>query len=221
MIRLDPYVPDGDDARRWAEEELSDPRYADAKPTWFDYLAEDIAEFFADLFSPETGEAVGGLATVIITIVVLAAVVTAIILWGRPRLSERSRRHRGDLLGERDDRTAAQLRAEAERSARAGDWDTATILRFRAVARGLLERDVISPAPGATAQAIAREAATAFRSEQAALGQAARFFDDVRYLRHPASENTYRTLAATDDRLATAHPRTAPTAPTATSGVPA
>ena len=37
MIRSldDVWVPDGDDARQWAEQELSDPRYADAKPTWF------------------------------------------------------------------------------------------------------------------------------------------------------------------------------------------
>jgi hypothetical protein len=38
---------------------------------------------------------------------------------------------------------------------------------------------------------------------------AATAFDDVRYLRHPASEPTYREIAATDDRLRTRRPEVA------------
>ena len=203
MIRFgaDPYAPDGDDARRRAEEELSDQRYADAKPTWFDYLAEDVAEFIADLFSPETGNEVGGAAFIIVTIVIVAALITVLILWGKPRMSQRVKRRGTDLLGARDDRTAAQLRSDAERSAREGDWDTAIVLRFRALARSLLERDIIDPAPGATAQAIAREAARTLTAHGDALTAAAGTFDDVRYLRRPASEQSYRALAETDDRL--------------------
>ena len=201
---VDPYAPDGDDARRWAEEELSKQRYADAKPTWFDYLAEDVAEFIASLFSQETGDQAGNAALIIVSVVIVAALITVLILWGKPRGSRRVARRRTDLLGARDDRTAAQLRAEAERSARAGDWDTATVLRFRALARGLLERDVIDPAPGATAQAIAREAARSFAAHSAELAAAASAFDDVRYLSHPASEQSYRALVATDEGLAAA-----------------
>lgn len=209
MIRLapTPYAPDGDEAREWAEQELQNQRYAEAKPTWFDYLAEDIADFFRSLFSPETGQSAGGVALVIVVIVVVAALIAVLILWGRPRRSQRVRRGTADLLGERDDRTAAQLRAEAERSARAEDWDAAVVLRFRALARGLLERDIVDPAPGATAQAIAREAAAAFGAHHEPLRAAAVAFDDVRYLRHPATAETYRTLAGTDDMIAAQHAR--------------
>lgn len=202
FIGADPFTPDGDEARRWAEEELSNQRYADAKPTWFDYLAEDVADFIASLFSQETGNQAGGTALIIVTIVIVAALITVLILWGKPRMSQRVKRRGVDLLGDRDDRSAAQLRADAERSAREGDWDTATVLRFRALARSLLERDIIDPAPGATAQAIAREAARAFSAHNVALTAAASAFDDVRYLRQPASEETYRALAETDDLLA-------------------
>lgn len=205
IVGVDPYAPDGDEARRWAEEELSKQRYADAKPTWFDYLAEDVAEFIGDLFSPEAGSQVGGAALIIVTVVIVAALITVLILWGRPRVSRRVRRPRTDLLGERDNRTAAQLRADAERSAREGDWDAATVLRFRAIARGLLERDVIDPAPGATAQAIAREAAAAFGAYADELSAAASAFDDVRYLSHAASEESYRMLVTADEHLMTAH----------------
>src|SRR5690606_8387790 len=114
---LDPYAPDGDEARRAAEQELQNPRYADAKPTWFDYLAEDVAEFINSLFSPEAGQQVGSTALIIVSIVIVAALVTALILWGRPRASRRVKRRGAELLGERDDRSVAQLRADAERSA--------------------------------------------------------------------------------------------------------
>ncbi|MGM7697351.1 DUF4129 domain-containing protein [Microbacterium sp. A84] len=214
MIRfdVDPFVPDGEEARRWAEQELQNPRYADAKPTWFDYLAEDVADFIASLFSNDTGAQAGNTALIIVTVVIVAALITVLILWGKPRMSRRVRRNSTELLGERDDRTAAQLRADAERSAKGGDWDAATVLRFRALARGLLERDIIDPAPGATAQAIAREAARVFNAHHVAVTAAAGAFDDVRYLRHPASEESYRALAATDDLLASQHPTALQTA---------
>jgi hypothetical protein len=199
-------IPDGDDARRWAEEELSDPRYADAMPTWFDLLARDIGRFLADLFNQDNSAGVGPSALIIVCIIIVVALIVALIVWGRPRRSRATRRHGDALLGADDDRSAAQLRADAERSARSGDWDEATVLRFRALARGLLERDLIDPAPGATAQSIAREISTALPIEAAAVRSAAASFDDVRYLRHPATEQSYSELAATDDRLVALRP---------------
>lgn len=208
MIRPfdDLFVPDGDDARRWAEEELSNPRYADAEPSWFDYLARDIGRFIDSLFSSDNGAAVGPSALVIVCILIGAALIVALIVWGRPRRSRSVARARTDLLGVDDDRSAAQLRAEAERSARAEDWDAATVLRFRAIARDLLERDIIDPAPGATAQAIAREVSAVFPDESAPMRSAATAFDDVRYLRHPATPESYAALAATDERLRSRRP---------------
>lgn len=205
MIRLafDPHAPDGEEARRLAEQELQNPRYAEAKPTWFDYVAEDIAEFIANLFSADAGQRAGSTALIIITIVIVAALITVLILWGRPRRARRVRRAGAELLGERDDRTAARLRTDAERAAREKDWDTAVVLRFRALARGLLERDIIDPAPGATAQAIARDAAEHFEAYRHELTAAAGAFDDVRYLSHPATEEAYRTITDIDTRLAT------------------
>lgn len=208
MIRSldDVLVPDGDEARKWAEQELSDPRYADAKPTWFDLVARDIGRFLADLFSSDNGASVGPSALIVVSVIVFGALVAALIIWGRPRRSAAIRRPGAGLLGADDDRSAAQLRADADRAARRGDWDEATILRFRALARGLLERDLIDPSPGATAQAIAREVAVAFPAEMAPVRQAAVSFDDVRYLRHPASAERYAELAATDDRLSSLRP---------------
>lgn len=212
MIRLldDVRVPDGDEARRWAEQELADPRYADAKPTWFDLIARDIGRFLADLFSADNGASVGPSALIIVSIIVFGALVAALIIWGRPRRSQSVRVPRGGLLGAEDDRSAAQLRTDADRAARAQDWDEATILRFRALARGLLERDLIDPSPGATAQAIAREVSAVFPVESDPVRRAAVSFDDVRYLRHPATAERYAELAATDERLSSLRPDLVP-----------
>jgi len=212
MIRRldDLYVPDGDEARRWAEEELANPRYADAKPTWFDLVARDIGRFFEDLFSADNGANIGPSALIIVSVIIAGALIAALIIWGRPRSSRAVRRARADLLGASDDRTAAQLRSDAERSARAGDWNSATIFRYRAIARSLLERDLIDPAPGATAQAIARDASTVFADEADAMRRAAVSFDDVRYLGHAATPESYRELTATDERLAARRPEAVP-----------
>ncbi|AXL11770.1 DUF4129 domain-containing protein [Microbacterium foliorum] len=212
MTRLldDVRVPDGDEARRWAEQELADPRYADAKPTWFDLMARDIGRFLADLFSADNGASVGPSALIIVSIIVFGALVAALIIWGRPRRSQSVRVARGGLLGAEDDRSAAQLRTDADRAARAQDWDEATILRFRALARGLLERDLIDPSPGATAQAIAREVSAVFPVESDPVRRAAVSFDDVRYLRHPATAERYAELAATDERLSSLRPDLVP-----------
>jgi hypothetical protein len=199
----DLFIPDGEEARRWAEEELTNPKYADAKPTWFDLAARDVGRFLADLFSSENGANIGPSALIVVTILIGAALIAALVIWGRPRSSRAVRRARAELLGDSDDRTAAQLRSDAERSARAGDWSTATILRYRAIARSLLERDLIDPAPGATAQSIARDASAVFADEAAAMRRAAVAFDDVRYLGHAATAESYRDLAQTDERLRT------------------
>jgi hypothetical protein len=206
----DVFVPDGDDARRWAEEELANQRYAEAKPTWFDLLARDIGRFIGDLFSSDNTANAGPSALIIVSALIFAALVAVLIVWGRPRRPSAVRRPRGSLLGVDDDRSAAQLRVDAVRAAKAGDWDQATILRFRALARGLLERDLIDPAPGATAQAIAREVGGVFPAESAGVRAAAVSFDDVRYLRHPASAESYALLAAADDRLSALRPEAVP-----------
>jgi len=214
----DVFVPDGDEARRWAEDELARQEYQAARPTWFDRFVADIVEWFFGLFTADGSGSVAPFAVTLIVIVLIAALIVALLVWGRPRAS-RAVSRRAELLGERDDRTAARLRAEAEKRARDQDWDAAVVLRFRALARSLLERDLIDPAPGATAQGIAREAAAPFPGFAERLHRAATAFDAVRYLRTPANAAEYRAVAAAEDDLRSATPLH--TAPAPTAGVPA
>src|SRR5690606_33927847 len=50
---IEVFMPDGDEARRWAGDGLSRQEYEAAKPTWFDQLASDIWEWILGLFRPE------------------------------------------------------------------------------------------------------------------------------------------------------------------------
>lgn len=207
VLAAAPLLPDPDDARDWARRELSDPAYAAAEPTPLDRIARAVGEALARLFDPQLSGGWGTAASVIVTVVVVAVILSALLIWGRPRSRARVRAAAAPLFGETDARSAAQLRADAAAEAARGDWDAAVVLRFRALARALAERVLVDPAPGTTAQGFARSAAAVFPARRDALADAAATFDDVRYLRRPATRDAYERVAALDDALAAERPQ--------------
>jgi hypothetical protein len=201
-----PLTPDGDEARRWAEEELSDPSYDIAEPTPFDRIARAIGDFIASLLNPDVSGGWGSTFALVAAIVVVVIIVAAFLVWGVPRVTRRSAPRTPLLFGDTEHRSAAELRDAAAERARASDWDAAIVLRFRALARGCLERGVVDPPPGATVHAFARAAARAFPALATRLEDAAAAFDDVRYLRRPGTAELYRLVAAVDDAVVSARP---------------
>lgn len=201
-----PLTPDGDEARRWAEEELSHPAYDIAEPTPLDRAARAIADFFTDLFSTQLSDGWGSLAAVVAAVLVVAVIAVAFAIWGVPRSTRRATAPTTALFGETEGRSAAQLREAAESHARNAEWDQAVILRFRALARGCAERGVVDTPPGATVHGFARAAARGFPDLADGLEDAARAFDDVRYLRRPGTADLYRLVAETDAAVAAARP---------------
>lgn len=209
MNATTPLRPSPEEAREWLRRELDDPAYDIAEPTPFDRAARAVGDFLGGLFSPHVPDGWGPAAAVVALVFVTLLVVAALLIWGRPRPVAKSRAASAELFGDDEGRSADLLRRDAEAAAAAQDWDAAVVLRFRAIARLLSERVIVDPAPGATAQAFAREAARAFPASAARLRAAAGVFDDVRYLRRPATGATYRTVAALDDELAAARPAVA------------
>ncbi|MFH8250775.1 DUF4129 domain-containing protein [Microbacterium sp. B2969] len=201
-----PLTPDGEEARRWAEEELSKPVYAEAQPTLFDRVSRAVGDFFAQLFSTQLDGGWASTFAVVAAVVVVLLIVAAFLVWGVPRATHRSRVAVAELFGESDVRPAAELRAAAEAHAARGEWDEAIVLRFRALARGLAERGVVETPPGATVHGFARQAARAFPGSGAELEAAAVAFDDVRYLRRPGTAELYRRVAAVDAAVAASRP---------------
>jgi len=204
--------PDAEEARRLAEQELSKPEYLAAQPTAFDRASLAVIEFLQKLLNPDFGDGGGGFVVLIVLVaIVIALVVIGVIVWGKPRASRRAQQ-RSALLGENDRLSAAQLRAAADALARQGNWNAAITQRYRALARALIERELIDPAPGATAQTIAAAAARTFPGEHARLLEAARLFDGVRHLGEEGTEPGYLAVREIDDRLAAARLTTGLTA---------
>jgi hypothetical protein len=201
-----PLTPDRDEAREWAERELADPAYAAAEPTLLDRVARAVGDFIAGLFTAQLPSGWGPTFAIIAAAVVVVLVGAGLLIWGRPRAAARRRTAPPDLFGDVEQRTAAELRREAAAAASAADWNEAIVLRFRALARGLAERTIVEVSAGTTVHGFARAAARSFPAEAGRMDAAAAFFDDVRYLRRPGTEDTYRTIAELDDDLARARP---------------
>ncbi|MET2012096.1 DUF4129 domain-containing protein [Microbacterium chocolatum] len=208
-----PLLPDGDEAREWAERELADPAYRIAEPTPLDRAARAVVDFFTDLFSTPLDGGLGPTVALIAAVVAVLLIGAAFAVWGMPRRRPRAPAAPTILFGEREDRSADDLRRAAEERARAEDFDAAMILRFRALARACLERGVVDLPPGATVHAFARAAAASFPASRDGLDRAADDFDDVRYLRKPGSAAAYRRVSDVDDEVRRATPRVAAAVP--------
>jgi hypothetical protein len=97
--------------------------------------------------------------------------------------------------------SADQHRAIAERFAAEGNWTAAIRHRLRAVARGLEETRILDPAPGRTANELARDAGARVPHLESELLQAAMAFNDVTYGERPGTPAAYQTIVDLDDDL--------------------
>lgn len=194
-----PVTPDGQQARDWLANELAKPEYQSAKPTWFDYLARAVAQWFESLnFGNVAGPS--GLGMLVIGVTVLALIVIAFLVFGRPRVNQRSGSV-PSLFGENDQRTAFAMRLAADLASQRGDYALAITELFRALATGLAERGVVSVTPGTTAHDFGVRASEVFPPQAAALSEAAATFDGVRYLGRSGAEEQYRRLVALEAAL--------------------
>ncbi len=204
-LRAVPVDPDAEEARRWLLRELSGPEYRAAQPSWFELLVKAIRDWFDSLQFLAANDASLLVSTLIIAAIVLGVVVVVFLVFGLPRLNRRSALG-GMLFGEADERDAAALRGAATRAAAAGDFSTAIAETFRAIARGLAERGVITTTPGTTATHFAEQAASLFPANAPALERAAATFDGVRYLGEAGAEEGYAEVAALEKQLRVARP---------------
>jgi hypothetical protein len=198
-----PLDPDAPHARDLLLNELRNPAYQAAKPTWLDLASQAVRDWLASLFTQSDG--VGGTLAIIGLVVVLCLVVGAVIIFGVPRLNRRRPGERR-LLDTDDERTADQLRRSAQAAAQAGEWTRATAEMFRAAARGLAERTIISVNPGTTAHDVAQRAGAAFPELRDRLADGARTFDGVRYLAQTGTAHDYERIRELDAQLRAAQP---------------
>lgn len=211
-----PVDPDAPEARRWVIEELQKDKYgqpSEPEPSWLDDWLQAIRDWLGSLFNSADGG--NPIWVVILIVVVAAALVIAFLLFGVPRLNRRSRSG-GDLFSDEDERDSGTLRRAAARAAEAGDYATAIAELFRALARGLSERTLVTTSPGTTAHGFARQAAAVFPDAAPRLAGSADDFDGVRYLGVAGTSEQWQRMSALEQELRTATPARDAKAPAVT-----
>ncbi len=173
-----PVEPDAEEARRWAEEELSRSVY-DQEPT----LLERAWEWFVDLLDSIFATDIPAPPNLVPVIGVLGvAVLLAVVIYLAGPLRTRRRARQGSHAVFDDPYTSsAELTESADAAAARGDWSLAVLMRFRAIIRSLDERAIVEDRPGITAHEASTAAAAALPQCAAGLHWAGRLFDDVRY----------------------------------------
>jgi hypothetical protein len=198
-----PVDPDAPEAQRWLLRELAKAPYQQQKPGLFDQLLQQILDWLESLLPKSgigPGPDLGGLVPVIGVVVLVVLLVVAFLVFGLPRLNRRSRAG-GELFGEDDERDAVTLRRVAERAAAAEDWTTAIVELFRALARRLDERAIVSSFPGTTARGFATRAGEAYPDAAARLTACAADVDAVRYLGEAGTREGWERIRALEAEL--------------------
>jgi hypothetical protein len=205
LSRLDPPVtPNGPTAQGWILQELAKGQYRASQPTWFDRAATAIRDWF-DSLSAKSGPSIPGLAPVVIVVIAVVVLVIAFLVFGLPRLNRRSA-VTGELFGDDDERSAAEILRAARAAAAAGDFSLAIVEGLRSIARSLGERTLVTMFPGTTAQDFARHAGALFPSRSHDLEAIATIFDGVRYLDEPGTEAQWRAVEQLARDLQSAQP---------------
>lgn len=197
-----PVVPDADQAREWAREELADPIYHQ-RPSLLNQAIDWIIEQLGKMFEA-AGNVDVRLASVVLFVLLVVGVAIVLAVAGPVR---RARRQRESVqVFADDDRTAAEMRASADAFAAAGRWNEATLDRFRAILRSLEERAVLDERPGWTADEATAVAASVLPPCADDLRAASRLFDDVCYGDRAARPDDDAWLRGVDQRVQDARP---------------
>ncbi|NII42245.1 hypothetical protein E9228_002903 [Curtobacterium flaccumfaciens] len=195
-------------ARRLLERELAHREYRGAQATWWDRASRSFLDWLGSLAPDGIGAPGFGRTLLVVAIVVLVAVVVLVVVTrGLPRRRARLRPTApGGVFDDDDLRSAEAVSAAATAAFRSGDWATAVLEGYRALARGLGERDLVLLVPGATARAIADRAAVPFPQLDDVLRHASDTFDAVRYLGIEADESAARLVLAAGRAVREARP---------------
>ncbi|CDO85728.1 hypothetical protein AWC29_11040 [Mycobacterium triplex] len=187
---------DRDAAHQAATDELSKPIYTKASAT--QQLLDWVNELLYRLLQQTASLPGGWLTTAVLLTLLVVAVIVAIHI---ARRTMRSRRSGDYQLFEAAQLTAAQHRETAQRYAAEGNWTAAIRHRLRAIARQLEETGVLNPAPGRTANELARDAGEVLPHLSDELSKAATAFNDVTYGEVPGTQSAYQMIADLDDHL--------------------
>lgn len=197
-----PVVPDADQAREWARDELAKTEYSDQGTSWFEMFLDWVQDLFDSVGSMSSN--LNAVWTIVI--IVLALGIIAVVVWlilGPLRRSRRAVARTGMLAD--DARTSAQMRDAALAAEAVENWDTAAVEWYRATVRRMEELGRISDSPGATAREAAGLLAKAAPALASQAAQSAQSFDVARYGLGGLSASDAAQARATYDAIAGGH----------------
>lgn len=197
-----PLIPDSDEAREWAREELSRRVYS-STPSFWEWLKEKLLALLEALTPEGTGWETAFVPLIIVAIVA-GIIVLAFIYAGPVRRRREGVRSGGGVWEEDDARSAAQLFAAARAAAADGHFSLAVVEQFRGLVRSLEERSLLETTQGMTALEISREIGARFPASAEAVRGAAHSFDEARYGSRPAGQAQFAALVALESELGAA-----------------
>lgn len=189
-----PVAPGADQARQWAEEELSKAEYSSGGESWLARVMDWFARLL-DGLSDGVGSFAGPWGAIGIGLAIAA--VLALVIWLVVGPLRRNRRIAVDSALFDDDRDADALDQDAARAAREGEWAIATMQAYRATIRRLSERHLLDLTPGLTAHEAAGLGGAAAPALAQALSVDADVFDGLRYGHRGAGPEDYAHARAT------------------------
>ena len=194
-----PLHPDADTAREWLRQELLRREY---RPN----LVQRMQDWFQELLGKANGTgSLGGLSdTLLLGLTVLVALLLVFVL-SRLRRSAGADRAPEAVFGDVR-RTAAEHRRLARAAYDTGAWDDAVVEGMRALAAGLVERQLVDDVPAATAHEVTSLAAPRFPPYADRLKSAATAFDETRYGDHRATRERANAMLDLESALTGASP---------------
>jgi hypothetical protein len=192
-------LPDRDQAREAAHQELSLRQYREEQPPLIERLIRWLLEKAEEALGSASAHVPGGYWGLLVMALLVGGLVALLVVKLRP--ARRSGLPEA-LFGDTAELSAEQHRVLADRLAGEGDHAGAVRERLRAVVRELEARGVLDPRPGRTADEVAREGGLAVPAVAGVLAQAVGVFDEVWYGGRPADASTYARMVALDAEVA-------------------
>jgi len=192
--------PDPETAREWLQEELARPEYQEP-------LLERVARWFDDLVGTvqDATATSGGLSQLIALVLLALFLVGVAIALSRLRANP-TQPTSGTAVFSDAPETAAEHRRRANAALRQERWGEAVIESVRALASGLVERDLMTEQSGVTAHEISWRAAELFPDQRRRLETMSAVFDETRYGERPADETRARDIVELALELASRSP---------------
>ena len=192
--------PDPETAREWLQDELARPEYQEP-------LLERVARWFNDLVETvRDATATGGGLSRLIALVLLALLVAGVAMALSRLRANPTLPPAGAAVFSDAPETAAEHRRRANAALRQERWGEAVIESVRALASGLVERDLMAELSGVTAHEISWRAAELFPDHRRRLETMSAVFDETRYGDRPADEARARDVVQLEAELGSRSP---------------